>query len=94
MFGFLSGEPFLEEGGERMAVDDLFAVVGTDDDLTIACEGYFAQMVASAVPMGQGDEFINENVMDNLAARECVVQSQGAVFEVLVEVLGLGICGR
>ena len=77
-----------------MAVDDLFAVVGTDDDLTIACEGYFAQMVAPAVPMGQGDEFVNENVMDDLAACEGVVKTQGTVFEVLVEILGVGICGR
>ena len=91
MLGFVGGQPFLEEGREGVAVDDHTVDFRTDGDLTVASQGQFCKPLSATIPMGKADEFVDIDLMEDVTACESVVETQGAVVEIILKPLGNGI---
>ena len=87
-------KPFLEERREGVAVDDVFRAMLHHDDLSVAFNGYFREMLAFTIPSWQATEFIHIDVLTVGIPREGVVQSQGVGGEKLVEVLRMHVDGE
>ena len=80
--------PFLEEGGERGAVDDRSRGLVSHRDVAVSGEGKFAEMVAPSGPSGRLQQFAHVDGLARGVSGKGVVDAQRAVVEVCVEVLG------
>ena len=86
-FGFVVLEPFLEECAEGVDVDDLLAVVVSDGELSVAVEGFFCQSGFASGPAWLFVELFDIDVLPLCVSCKNVVDAQGVVFEILVELL-------
>ena len=85
--GLRIGEPFLEEGGEGVAVDDFVAVVVADGYLSVALHGNLTEPLPLAVPSWNARQFVDGNVLFGAVAREDIIDSERGIGKELVEIL-------
>ena len=81
------GEPFLEERGEGVAVDDLPGLMVSHGNLSVALQGQFRQPLSLAVPSRDALQLVDGDVLFPAVPGEDIVYPQGGVGEVFVEVL-------
>ena len=86
----LGGKPFLEEGGEGVAIDDLAAAGVAKRYLSVAFEGQAVEVVLPAIPSGCLGELVNIEGLAIAVAGKDIVEPQGVSVELLVEALGGG----
>lgn len=88
------GEPFLEEGGEGVAVDDFARAVVAYGYLSVALYREFGQSLPFAVPAWHYVEFVYGYHLLLLVAGKGIVYPQRLVCEIVVKVLRLYCAGR
>lgn len=86
---FVRLQPFLEECGERRAVDDRAVCCVLHRDLPVAGQWQFRQVVVPSGPAGQCGEFVHADGLPFGIACEQVVDTQRPVGEILFECLCL-----
>lgn len=80
--GFLGAGPFLEEGGEGVAVDDGAGEGVGEGELGIALRGVLVEMTAAATPgAGLADNLIEGGLLVETVAGEGVVETEGGITE-------------
>ena len=87
-------EPFLEEGGEGVAVDDFARAVVAYGYLSVALYRQFSQSLPFAVPAWHYVEFVYGYHLLLLVAGKGIVYPQRLVCEIVVKVLRLYGAGR
>lgn len=80
-------QPFLEERGERRAVDDGAVPGVAHRDLPVSGQGQFVQVVPPSRPPGQRGQPVHADGLLAGVAREEVIHAQGLVLEIRVECL-------
>ena len=85
--GFFVTEPFLEQGGEGIAVDDGMAAMVADNHLAVTFYGDFCQMVVLAIPTGQTTHAVQGNLLVVHVATEDIVQTEGVFVEIVFKTL-------
>ena len=80
--------PFLEEGGEGVAIDDALRLMVAHCDLSVALHGDLGESLALAVPSGLHIHLLKGNVLGCGSAGEDVVDAQGLVLKIIFETLG------
>ena len=90
--GFFFAHPFLEEAGERGAVDYLSAGLVGHGYLAVACQGKFAEVVASACPVRKATQFVEVNLLFLCVSCKNIIRTEGFVFEEIMEILCLQGC--
>ena len=91
-FGFGVGEPFLEECGEGVFVDHA-SVFCPNGDVAVALGGYLGQVLPLAIPAGDGVQPDDGDFLFVHVAGEIVIDAQGFVFKIIIELLRGGYCG-
>ena len=93
--GFISSDPLLKQGRERVAIDSIAACCRTYDDLPIAGEWNFGQMLAFTIPTRHRYKFIKIYVLLGVVACKYIVESQCAIFEIIGKLLSMNAyCGN
>ncbi len=85
MLGFVRRQPFLEERGEGVSVDDLLRVVCPHRDLSVASQRQLGQPCAPPEPSRHLRELVNVQFLPVRIARKDIVEPQGAVVEPLAK---------
>ena len=83
------GEPFLEEGGEGVAVDDRACGCILHGDVAVSVQGQLTEMVTATIPMGTLVELVQIDVLAVAVARKDVVKPERAIRKKLLEILCL-----
>jgi hypothetical protein len=86
--GLLFHLPFLEQGGEGIGIQALPRLRVQDADLAVALQQRRGQVVPPAGPYGSLQGLLEIDGLVRVVPAEHVVQPQGGVLEVLVEVPG------
>ena len=85
--GLLGSLPLLEQGRERVHKQHLARGMVLDLDLAVALEGHVGQAALASRPTGRGIGLLKENLLVTVVAGKDVVEPQGAVHEIVLELL-------
>lgn len=80
-------EPFLEQGGKGVAIDDGLRLVVSHGHLPVALYGQLGQVLPLAIPSGHGFQFVHGDMLFGRVAHEGIVKSQGSVREIIFKSL-------
>ena len=85
--GLLGSLPLLEQGRERVHKQHLARGMVLDLDLAVALEGHVGQAALASRPAGRGIGLLKENLLVTVVAGKDVVEPQGAVHKIVLELL-------
>ncbi len=86
--GLLGSLPLLEQGREGVHKQHLARGMVLNLDLAVALEGHIGQAALASCPTGRGIGLLKENLLVTVVAGKDVVEPQGAVHEIVLELLG------